>query len=212
MLKTGSQAGLWADFSREPVLPVPPFVTREWLAPRVAANYGLLKELHKGREEIQQLSGFSNWPDHQPSFDEFIDILIEGFRYPCFVRAITRVAAHHVSSASKRKDFNFFKPFQAASQRAVAEASQALGRQRPSGDGEEMRQLAEMGHLDVALGRMFLMTLGTGANSEYLEVARQRPREFASIIPILEAAERHLRDGDFRDRLPSRYACHGTEA
>jgi hypothetical protein len=197
VLKNGSQAGLWADFSREPVLPVPPFVTREWLAPRVAAHYGLLKELHKGREEIQQLSGYPSWPDRQPSFDEFIDILIQGFRYPCFVRAVTRVAARHVSSASKRKEFNFFKPFQASSQHAVAEASEALGRRPPAGDGEEMRQLAEMGHLDVALGRMFFLTLGTGASSEYLQVARQRPGEFASIIPFLEAAEKHLRDGDF---------------
>jgi hypothetical protein len=167
----------------------------------------LLKELHKGREEIQQLSGYPSWPDRQPSFDEFIDILIQGFRYPCFVRAITRVAARHVSSARKRKEFNFFKPFQASSQHAVAEASEALGRRWPEGDGEEMRQLAEMGHLDVALGRMFFRTLGTGANSEYLQVARRRQGELASIIPFLEAAEKHLRDGDFdwqRDVIGSR--------
>jgi hypothetical protein len=202
------------------VLPVPPFVTREWLAPRVAAHYGLLKELHKGREEIQQLSGYPNWPDRQPSLDEFIDILMDGFRYPCFVRAITRVAVRHVSSASKRKKFNFFKPFSTSSRRAVAKAARVLGRQSPSGDGDEMRQLADAGNLDVALGRMFLITLGAGANGEYLEVARASQAAFGSIIPFLEAAERHLGNGDFdwqRDVIdshrckPATIEMHGTE-
>jgi hypothetical protein len=83
-----------------------------------------------------------------------------------------------------------------------------------------MRQLADAGSLDVALGRMFLLTLGTGANSDYLEVARERPAEFGSIIPFLEAAERYLGGGNFdwqRDVIdshrstPAKLQQHGTE-
>jgi hypothetical protein len=197
MLGSECQTGPWGDFSREPVLPVPPFVTHEWLAPRVAANYGLLKEMHKGHEEIQRLSGFSGWPDRQPSFDEFIELLIDGFRYPSFVRAVTRVAARHISSPKKRERFHLFKPFASASGRAVKEAARAIGREAPELDGDEMRQLADAGDLDVAFGRMFFMTLGQGASTDYLTVARERPGQFGSLIPFLEAAEKYLRRGDF---------------
>jgi hypothetical protein len=167
------------------------------LAPKVAVNYGLLKEMHNGREEVQRLSGYSGWPDRQPSFDQFIELVMEGVRYPSFIRAITRVAARHVSSARKRERFHLFKPFSSATRSIVAEAARALGREWPELDANEMRQLADAGHLDVALGRMFLSTCGSGARADYLVVARERPAQFGSLIPFLEAAERYLRGGDF---------------
>ncbi len=198
MSESRCQAGRWDSFSREPVLPVPPFVTHQWLAPKVAVNFGLLKEMHNGREEIRCLSGYPSWPERQPSAEQFVDLLIDGFRYPCFVRAVTRVAARHVPSKTKREKFHLFKPFSKASKPAVIEAARALGRQEQELDAKEMRQLADGGHLDVALGRMFLITLGLGASADYLAVAHERRAQFGSMIPFLEAAEKHLaRGGEF---------------
>ena len=202
----------WADFSKEPVLPVPPFVTHEWLAPKVAVNYGLLKEVHKGRDEIQRLSGYLGWPGKQPSFNEFVDLLIEGFRYPSFIRAVTRVAARHVTSARKRESFHLFKPFVSEVRYAISKAANALGREKPKFDGDELCQMADAGYLDVALGWMFLSTLGFGARTDWLIVARKRPDQFGSLMPFLEATEQYLQRGHFNWKRDVVGLHHATTA
>ncbi len=188
-------AKLWPDTAREPVLPVPSFVTREWLTSKVSAPPSLLREVHKWRAEVQALSGFP-WPKERPTPEQFFDMMLDGLRYPGFVRAVTRVAVRHIKVQKKREEGGLFKPFRNPLRFAVTAAAKALKQQHPTTAEGAIRVLFANGQTDIALSHMYVIALGFGYFESLMTVAKEFPEETAAIVPFLEAASKHL-VGDF---------------
>lgn len=195
MASMGTLNEMWPSIVRAPVLPIPPFVTREWLAPKLSAPPSILREIHSWRSEVRALSGYP-WPKDKPTPDQFFDILLDGMRYPGFVRAVTRVAARHAKTIKKREEVNLFNPFRKSSGYALSNAIKKLKCAPPETARDAIRVLIQTDNLDVALGRIYLISLGVGYTEGFMEAALEFPAELGPVLPFLEAAKKHL-DDDF---------------
>jgi hypothetical protein len=190
---------MWPGTAREPVLPVPPFVNREWLTQKVSAPPSLLREIHRWRSEIRSLSGYP-WPKERPTPEQFLDVLLNGMRFPGFVRAVTRVAARHIKPTKKRAEFSLFGPFKKSSDNILRSEAERLKRKPATKGIEKMRILARDGHPDAALALIYLTALGDGDAHELMSVADEFPKELGAIVPFLEAAKVHFEDDGFNWR------------
>ena len=99
----------WLSANRDKTLPLPPFVSRAWLLPKISLqnNPRLMREIHEWRQEIRDDTGFY-WSDERPVTPEQIaDVVIGGLRHANFVRVLTRI----VIRIRNDKDFNLFESF-----------------------------------------------------------------------------------------------------
>lgn len=98
----------WSELS--PVLRLPDFVTVEWLSDNVRFTNAQLRAIHQARSELMTLSGFAGWPDDRPDQDTFLEIMLEGLRYPRFAAAIAQIARRSmaVNKAQRWSPFNAF--------------------------------------------------------------------------------------------------------
>lgn len=188
---------IWPQTSKEPVLPVPDFVTTEWFRDKVSIPERLRREIHQWREEIRVLSGYP-WPEQRPDEEQMLDILVDGVRYPGFIRALTRVAARHIKKA-RREHFNIFTPYQ----KRVGAAMAYLARQQktkapnPADVAEVTRFCLSGDRPDLVIERAYLCCLGVGYEEVYTELSKDYPEVYAPIVDFLEAAALHLKAGEF---------------
>ncbi len=188
-------ADLWPNTPKTPVLPVPNFVTADWLRTKISAPQSLLRHIHHWAEEIRCLSGFP-WPDERPTAEQFPDILLDGLRYPAFVRAVTRVAARHMK-LKKRKDFMLFGPYRKVYQSHIQIASTRAKCPRPADLGPAIALLAGDQQFDVMRGTIYLMTFGRGYDETLHAFLREYPEQLGILEPFMTAAEAHLNDHNF---------------
>lgn len=187
--------GLWSEFPKAPVLPVPAFVTTDWLENKLSAPNSLLRMIHEWRGEIEELSGFDGWPERKPSYDEFCALLIEGFRYPNFLRALTR-AAIRTLPPRKRPDYLLFNPFKNL---VNSRLKTLLGYKSAVGvryNEKSLGLLCSKGHADMAAAVLYLVSLGAGHQPDYLKIAEKDQEHLGEVIPFLRAVEEHMQ-GDF---------------
>lgn len=183
-----SESRSWSAYATTPVLPVPEFVTAEWLRAKLGVVNSALREMHNWRGEIQALSGFDEWPDDKPTFEDLIRFFPSGLRYPNFVRALTRQAIRSLAPG-KRRGYNLFRPFRAPLDIAAAKAG--LPR-RTLAEKDGLEALCKANEFEIVLGLVFLMSHGIGFDPEYRRLADRYPIDFAAILPFLDAAEKHL--------------------
>ncbi len=95
---------------REPCLALPEFVTPEWVRREMALLKCYVRGATAGRKEIARISGFRGWPDRVPEAGEWERLVVEGMRYPFFLRAFYREAVFHgIPNPSKRHDYTAFR-------------------------------------------------------------------------------------------------------
>lgn len=182
------QNRIWSGYAKDPVLPVPGFVTVDWLRARIGVVNSAIREMHIWRGETEALSGFDVWPDEKPTFDDLIELFPSGLRYPNFVRALTRQAIRSLS-AGKRTDYNLFKPFRASLETIGKRAG--IGSRAWSRSGG-LEALCKVGEFDAAMDLVFLMSHGIGFDPRYKRVADLYRAELAQVIPFMDAAAEHL--------------------
>ncbi len=76
-------------------LELPTFVTCEWLRDKIELDSSDLARLHAMRHRVLSMCGFADWPDNQPSMDDFLRLTVEGLRYPLFVMACNAILNEH---------------------------------------------------------------------------------------------------------------------
>lgn len=194
MTKSGSQTGLWPDLARKPVLPLPPFVTRDWLAPKVSAPASVIRIIHTWRQEVRELSGFP-WPKEKPSPEAFLDLMLDGLRYPGFFRAVMRVVARSLKTPKKREDYNLFNPFRRIVGTTLSGELKKTKR-KPTGDlVDDMRVLIDAGHVEMAKINIYLYILLVGHKDRYLDFVHEFEDKLSDLLPFFEAVKEHMNGG-----------------
>lgn len=182
-----SETRSWFGYTTKPVLPVPEFVTPDWLRAKLGVANSTLREMHNWRGEIQTLSGFDEWPEDKPTLEDLIDLFPLGLRYPNFVRALTRQAVRSLAPG-KRQGYILFRPFRATLDAAVRSGLPL----RAWTEKDRLEALCNMGEFDLAFSLIFLVSHGIGFDPDYLQVANRYSADFAPILPFIEVAKNHL--------------------
>lgn len=192
----GKTGRAWVAKVREPVLPIPPFVTRDWLAQKISVSNTALREIHRWRAEIRATSGFP-WPEERPTQETFPDLMLDGLRYPGFVRAVTRAAIRQVKNPKKRKDYTLFGTFSRNTYNLLISTSRQLRQPYPTTLTDVARMLVGVNTPDTVLGWAYLVCHGMGYAADMHQVAVERPDLLSDLLPFLDAARIHLSDKDF---------------
>ena len=104
-----------AGFSLAPVLDLPGFVNAAWVKgqgfegmPEILAN------VTRWHDELEELTGFANWPAEIPSEEEGFALMVEGMRHPLFLRAFFRIGRRDPRTGQPRKSrYTIFKRLRA---------------------------------------------------------------------------------------------------
>ena len=198
---------LWSHAPKAPVLPLPPFITKKWLADQVSAPPSVLREIHHWRAEVKALSGFP-WPSERPNFDQFIEIMVEGLRYPAFLRAITRVGARH-KTQKKRWFFRLLNPLVQNIEFHIKLAASKQGCGVPEKERQRIKILIDEGFVDYAVARIYFVTLGAGYETRTCErMIEDYPEALKPIVPFMHSAIVHMQwDFDWTRDIIDQYGA-----
>jgi hypothetical protein len=180
----------WIHDNRDKLLPVPNFVTPEWLLPKISlqGNIRLLKDIHRWRQEIRDDTGFA-WPAQCPEGLEIAEVMISGMRHANFIRVLSRVAARCLDPR-KREGFNLFTPFRKHTSWSFDSTTTkgrrpTIRRQRRS-VSDAVRALVDAGMSADAQAMIYLMCLGTEPAANLSEVAHEL--DFTALDEFFDAA------------------------
>lgn len=194
---TNGQTGTaWVAKVREPVLPIPVFVTREWLRPKISISNTALREIQNARAEIELISGF-RWPEERPNQEVLLDLMLDGLRYPGFVRAVTRAAIRQVKNPKKLADYGLFGPFRTQVSGLLLNLSKRLRQPYPAKLSESTPILIEADKADIAATNIYLRCHGSGYYDKLLDMATEHENVLGDLIPFLEVAKDHLAYKEF---------------
>ncbi len=191
--KTGTA---WVAKVREPVLPIPAFVTREWLRPKIAISNMALREIQNARAEIELISGF-RWPEERPNQEVLLDLMLDGLHYPGFVRAVTRAAIRQVKNPKKLADYGLFGPFRTQVSGLLLNLSKRLRQPYPAKLSESTPILIEADKADIAATNIYLRCHGSGYYDKLLDMATEHENVLGDLIPFLEVAKDQLAYKEF---------------
>jgi hypothetical protein len=103
---------------------LPSFVTLDWLRERVSAMPQRIRLLHSKADRIRASCPNAGWPDHRPTQEEFLRVLLEGFRDPYLFSLLDKVYP------KPKKSLSLFAPFLQRCRIAAASAARTLDRDR----------------------------------------------------------------------------------
>ncbi|MFL7904318.1 RNaseH domain-containing protein [Azospirillum argentinense] len=196
MSTNGRTGQAWVAKVREPVLPIPPFVTREWLVPKISVPNMALREIHRWRDEIRAISGFP-WPEERPTQESFPDLMLDGLRYPGFVRAVTRAAIRHVRNPNKQTDYSLFGPFRKQVSGLLTTLSKRLRQPYPSTLGTSIPMMIAAGKADVAIAHIFIKCHGHGYFEKLHTLVDDHADVLLDVALFLDVAKDHLAATEF---------------
>ena len=173
--------------SREPIIPVPEFITPEWIRSEVQIPNAQIRAMHEAREEIRKSSGFAGWPEAKPDWDGLAELLPEAMRYPRFLNAIIQAAQRKMPAHKAR----FWYPFA----RLWRKARQMAGERSRSATQREIAELlVGSGQLELAFAYIVLLSYTFKAPDDLHDLVETDPR-FTPIQEFMRSTRREL----FRD-------------
>lgn len=197
----------WSELT--PVLRLPDFVTPEWLAAFVNIPNAQLRAIHQSRDEIGRLTGYTGWPEGRPDQKQFLEIFVEGLRYPRFAPAVVQAAKRSIAP-NKAQYWSAFKPLWRGAFARYQAAMRDIDKPVTSPDStvELAEALANSGEVDLALAVVVLGVYTGPLQSELLTLIETDER-FSPVREFVADAKLHLFrddyewDGDIR-RFPPR--------